>query len=153
MRKIKFRGKAIEDYPERNIKRGDWVYGYFIGDSNKCGIAVTEGLDYMFGGVTVTNVDCETVGQYAGFKDKNGKEVYRGDVVDFKYGERFCEDEENPSYVKSYRNVVVFKDGEFFPHPKMVYIEEDCWYSYKYFDFEVVGNIYDDPELKESKKQ
>ena len=140
---VKFRGKRIGN--------NEWVYGSLIIQDKY--YIVPEGWT-GYPADMMDEVLPETVGQYAGFKDKNGKEVYRGDVVDFKYGERFCENDENQGYlkVKLYRSIVMFKNGEFFPHPQMVYIEH-CWYSYKYFDFEVVGNIYDDPELKESKEQ
>ena len=149
MRKIKFRGKAIEDYPERNIKKGDWVYGYFIRASNECGIAVTEGLDYIFGGVTVTKVDCETVGQYAGFKDKNNKEIYRGDVVicvEMHDSNIFTAWESNghPNPIAIPFIIEKDKDGVDWIYPLDLREHPDWW--------KVVGNIYDNPELKGDKE-
>ena len=67
MREIKFRGKRKDT--------GEWVYGDFL-----------KPTDYHFcireriSGAT-HYVESETVGQYTGLKDKNGKEIYGGDRV------------------------------------------------------------------------
>ena len=142
MRNIKFRGKATKDYPEHNIKKGDWVYGYFIEASSECGIAVTEGLDYIFGGVTVTKVDCKTVGQFMGLMDKNKKKIYEGDVVKWinLYGEI------NIGWIR-YTKVlggfsVVLIKGSY--HPFYTGMVKNFGWS----DLEIIGNIFENPELK-----
>ena len=123
-REIRFRGKAIRDYPEHNIEKGDWVYGYFIGASGECGIAVTEGLDYIFGGVTVTKVDCKTVGEFTNFEDDYKKKIYDGDIVQTENGKRR-----------------IFKRlGCWF-----ISLERELGYYNK--PLKVIGNAYDNPEL------
>ena len=145
MRKIEFRGKAIEDYPERNIKKGDWVYGYLIRAFNDCGIAVSEGVDYMFGGVTVKKVDCKTVGQFTERTGKDGKEVWEGDIVKWvnPYGEA------NIGWIRYTKalggfSVVLIKGSH---HPFYTGMIRNFGWS----DLKVIGNIYDNPELKGGK--
>ena len=66
MREIKFRGKTDS---------GKWCFGYFLHDRQRGRFVITDGL------LEINRVNPDTVGQYTGLKDKNGKEIYDGDIL------------------------------------------------------------------------
>ena len=140
MREILFRGK---------MDNGEWVYGSFCMDALEqfnglCGVdGFIRLYDKAKGKMQTYEVDRETVGQYTGLKDKNGKRIFEGDIVaqnwydydeprDDSFGKVvFCE------YDCSFSVMDVNKDG-FMPLGR-------CG-SY-HWEVEVIGNIHDSPEL------
>lgn len=106
MRQIIFRGKRKDN--------GKWVYGFYA--ENGC--------------VIPYEVDSETVGQFTGLCDKNGKKIFEGDIVkclSLEYG-----------YVNK---EVYYSEG------KGKFVLHSCGTDYEfdeYINFEVVGDIYDD---------
>lgn len=145
-RVIKFRGKAIE--PSLG-----WIYGDLIQLSEVLPVIQRYEGQMLVGGeeckrFSQDKVHPETVGQFTGLHDKNGKEIYECDVLKNNLSD-------NPFGVVTWHN-----DGYFFidcgfgkfpinangynPLGKMLVLKID---NVKDVFFEVIGNIHDNPEL------
>lgn len=130
MREILFRAKAINRDTDReyrtNYKNGDWVYGLITKPYNE---------EYDFpaemrntDGVTGIEVDYKTIGQFTGLTDKNGVKIFEGDIVEYE-GKRY-----SINYLPHYARFSAVKPNTVF-----------CVFAYQ--RGEVIGNIYDNPEL------
>lgn len=123
MSDIKFRGKTQD---------GKWVYGDLI-HSGTDTIAILEHDTPCF--ELVTDVVPDTIGQFTGLHDKNGKEIYEGDVIKIYDNVAGC-----VRYNAKYWRYEVAApkepiDNERIPSGK----PSECW--------EIIGNIHDDLEL------
>ena len=129
-REIKFRGK--------DFLKEEWVYGDLVKTKNFVAIKKTNG-DYFH----PTQVLPNTVGQYTGLKDKDGREIYEGDILQY-IGKR------KDNMKKVYRRKVVFHEGMFALLSKELPAYSALNYHYMEdgrFVWSVIGNIHDNPEL------
>ena len=135
MREILFRGRGNTKYND-----GEWYYGVPIRDF--------EGDWQICTNNSKRVVIPETIGQYTGVTDKNGERIFEGDIVKYKEACKFGDNDEMEEAEEQYlcTNIVEFKNGRFFPLPQRCDCE-DYFFSYGSYDFEVVGNVHDNPEL------
>jgi uncharacterized phage protein (TIGR01671 family) len=95
--------------------------------------------------ITVTLVDAGTVGQFTGLKDKNGTEIYEGDIITIQ----LVGDDD---WTKSCNNLFDKFTVEWapnlagwYPSSNNGYEPDESWWDD--WTVEVIGNIYENPEL------
>ena len=130
-RKIKFRGKYLDDTSE-------WLYGNYVYIEDDVFQHKIVDKSRM-----LLDIDINTLGQYTGLKDRNMKEIYEGDIIFDSFYERKAK--------------AVFLEGAFW----LDYIDNFKEYEtiHKRYQLlanydnksvlEVIGNIYDNPDLLE----
>lgn len=148
-REILFRGKRVSN--------GNWIEGYFVL------LAINEGLKHAIstgtdeGRFILFEVIPDTIGQFTGLCDKNGKKIFEGDIL--LEEEKEYSLEEYGEKVVGTHNIVAYwneKACGFWvrrtdkPKGKIYVPEEPLCESFAE-ELKVVGNIYDNPELLEEK--
>ena len=151
-REIKFRGKRLDGE--------GWAVGSYIEAELNNGIA-HEIVPYKRG-EPVVEVAPETVGQFTGLKDKNGRDIYDGDILRITEYENMaiclhlskeeieiacledCKYQQRDSFIGE----VVFSESCFFVGDTYLSaFHGDQRFSQPIFEIEVIGNIHDNPEL------
>lgn len=131
MGEILFRAKRIDN--------GEWAEGYYAvkgkgTDLEKHFIVLstfdsnTNAYPFYF---TDIEVDPETVCQYTGLNDKNGRKIFEGDILRFE----------------DCSNYPVVWDSDYCAFGSCWYSDFDHLSKYRSIKIEVVGNIFDNPEL------
>ena len=135
MRDILFRGKRTDN--------GEWVYGLL------CRVGDTYANIRRMDTAVLYSVLTNTIGQFTGLTDKNGRKIFEGDILQ---GFWYCE---------GVRAKVVWIDdaatfGILYSFRKSG--EKTAWLNSSWYKFtsespcfpEIIGNIYDNPELLEA---
>ena len=127
MRIIKFKAKTL--------KTGEWAVGDLVCSNGKFFIKHEDEPNKVF--PLCTKVDTDTVCEFTGLLDKNGKEIYEGDIVRFALTDGF-------NYVTNEDGVVTYKLGAFYVVNGLAeYLISDTNTN----KVEVIGNIHDNPKL------
>jgi hypothetical protein len=130
MREIKFRGKRVDN--------GEWVYGYY--SPVKLPIVGNVGHFINEGGYRAIEINFETVGQFIGLKDRDGKEAYYEDYIRFidtdgrAFEKRLWWNNEKQCTMVGEVELNKLIDSGFFQP----------------FIFEIIGNIHGNPDLIEA---
>lgn len=159
----KFRGRSVEAFSEE-----EWKYGYLIED---------EGYSFIINQVIEANeqyitigswcpVNPDTLGQSTGLKDKNGKEIFEGDILKFNdEWNEYCHEGyvdgsvEGVNYVAVVRGEACFEFGKTrYPESSLFIRMEDERLTFaeliksRDFEFEIIGNVWEDGDLIDGKK-
>ena len=138
MRKALFRGKVkkLEGYQYPELI-DTWTEGFYLEDLFN---GRTE--SFIFNCPCYLPVDSETVGQFTGLTDKNGEEIYEGDIVG------------NSMIGEDWFAIIGFNDGAFTISSNHSECHVgDCWlYASRASMIEIIGNIHDNPSLLTNKE-
>jgi uncharacterized phage protein (TIGR01671 family) len=125
-REVKFRARNANVPP-------CWIYGYFVNVRGECKIINNNGEFKVIAG---------SEKQFTGLKDKNGREIYEGDIVKFKnsIGQVVWRKEWTGFEIQTIRPKKMFSDEFYFCED---YIER----NFEWNELEIIGNTYENPDL------
>lgn len=141
MREILFRGKRVDN--------GEWVEGLPFFEENRC--YIIEDLficdEYQCTGAVNSSVIPETVGQFTGLTDKNGKKIFEGDIVRCKYANVPKNEHIQKVVFEGCKFMAEFSEGgcysELYDGSTPLTFKRTAYMN----EIEVIGNIHDNPEL------
>lgn len=140
MREILFKAKRKDN--------GEWVEGYYVYDNvkNKAFICATRLLYEWLPKVMWIEVDPNTICQFTGMTDKNGKKIWENDIIKYHFGEIYA-----PIKYGCYQNCFDAQKAEhlgfYVDWTGDKCLRKDLGYWIDMVYAMPVGNIFDQPEL------
>lgn len=141
----KFRGRStVED------DKGKWVYGHLLIDNKRALIinGIIEANDEYVSIGDWCSIDMKTIGQSTGVFDRNGTEIFEGDIIDTTDYEGGLSSVGNP-LVKVERDKYGFVVTGDFPTSPITLKEFEAGRKFAGVEVIIAGNIYENPELVE----
>lgn len=140
MREILYKGKAKSGY--KWVEEGEWIEGSLFYFEDEDGIICQIVTSYLSNKrkdepvmATAYEIDPETVCEYTGKQDKNGKQIFEGDII--RYNK------------KLFKVVWVSECAHFALHPLKECSWSPCMNTGTVKNAEVIGNVFENPELLE----
>lgn len=128
MQEIKFRGKRVDN--------GKWVEGFYVNGRYPEDDEFTRHFIFKYPGEWYV-IYTGTLGQYTGLKDKNGKEIFEGDIIKH-HGDITSRVFYNSAHCAFMLDDITGNRNK---------CQVDHLGSYSSLWIEVIGNIYENPEL------
>lgn len=146
MREIKFRGKSKKD--------GKWLYGDLLRNVDGDFAVVQPFGIHLNNYCEPYEVDPDTIGQFTGLKDKNGREIYEGDIIRFFESESYVINPDcdpwlhiHSVYVKEHISQVEYIGSQF-----IAYLNGDIEIALDFVGFDSIEQLRDVLNLKEEDK-
>ena len=135
-------------YQGKRKDNGEWVQGDLIHRqiwaSSLCIIRVS---DDGFDNYEEYEVDPETVSEFTGLRDKNGKRIFEGDIINYEDGDPSDYEYHDGTIMNV--GEIIFCDGKFCFTNAVSVTMDDLLCENNMLDCEVIGNKWDNPELLE----
>ena len=130
MREILFRAKRIDN--------GEWVEGFYMAFAGKSYIYMEVAEHYYGYTLRWFEIDSKTLCQFTGLCDKNGKKIWENDILMAHLDESYPEDVTYETVEWGVAGWVAHETGS---------MDREYLGEFDLEHFEVVGNIFDNPEL------
>lgn len=138
-REILFKAKRADN--------GEWVEGYYFGVGEKhmiLNFSTDESGTYH----NMYEIDPETLCQYTGLTDKNGNKIWENDIIKYHFGEQTAPIKYD-IYQSCFDSTKTQHCGFYVDWDYKKNLRKDLGYWINMVDAEVIGNIFDNPELLE----
>lgn len=130
-------------FKAKRVDNGEWVKGYFVQTVESSYIVVPYKHSTICGEGSVIEIDKSTICQCTGLKDKNGNLIWENDIMVAHLDDNYPEDE---TYIR------ILWHGSGFCSKEKGSVDISPIDKFDQEQFEVCGNIFDNPELLESEE-